>query len=246
MPSHPSAWPSTSPLAFEWVPAVRCGACQPHSYARCRCSFWRQHRCANAAPALARQTPGLKVSDNKRFLVTADGRPFFWLGDTAWELFHRPTREDVSRYLRKRAEQRFTVIQAVALAEFDGLERAECLRPSAARQQRPDDPRRQGRRRTTTTGITSTSSSSRRDRSGSTSRSCRRGVTSGRSIAASGRRSSRRRTPKRTARGSASATRTRRTSSGSSAATARSTPTRTSRSSGRWRAGSAPATAART
>ena len=76
---------------------------------------------ANAAPALARQTPGLKVSDNKRFLVTADGRPFFWLGDTAWELFHRPTREDVSRYLRKRAEQRFTVIQAVALAEFDGL-----------------------------------------------------------------------------------------------------------------------------
>ena len=76
---------------------------------------------ANAAPAIARQTPGLKVSDNKRFLVTADGRPFFWLGDTAWELFHRPTREDVSRYLRKRAEQRFTVIQAVALAEFDGL-----------------------------------------------------------------------------------------------------------------------------
>ena len=61
------------------------------------------------------------MSDNKRFLVTADGRPFFWLGDTAWELFHRPTREDVLRYLRKRAEQRFTVIQAVALAEFDGL-----------------------------------------------------------------------------------------------------------------------------
>ena len=76
---------------------------------------------AQAAPAPARQTPGLQVSDNKRFLVTPDGRPFFWLGDTAWELFHRPTREDVTRYLRKRAEQRFTVIQAVALAEFDGL-----------------------------------------------------------------------------------------------------------------------------
>jgi len=76
---------------------------------------------ANATPALARQMPALRVSDNQRFLVTADGRPFFWLGDTAWELFHRPTREDVTRYLRKRAEQRFTVIQAVALAEFDGL-----------------------------------------------------------------------------------------------------------------------------
>src|SRR3954467_15643353 len=63
----------------------------------------------------------LKVSDNKRFLVTSDGTPFFWLGDTAWELFHRASREDAQRYLRKRAEQRFTVVQAVALAEFDGL-----------------------------------------------------------------------------------------------------------------------------
>ena len=53
--------------------------------------------------------PGLAVSDNKRFLVTADGRPFFWLGDTAWELFHRLNREDAHRYLRNRAERRFTV-----------------------------------------------------------------------------------------------------------------------------------------
>jgi hypothetical protein len=69
----------------------------------------------------ARGLPGLRVSENDRFLVTADGRPFFWLADTAWELFHRLTREDADRYLRKRAEQHFTVIQAVALAEFDGL-----------------------------------------------------------------------------------------------------------------------------
>jgi len=63
----------------------------------------------------------LRVSDNRRFLVTDDGRPFFWLGDTAWELFHRLTREDAERYLSNRASLRFTVIQAVALAEFDGL-----------------------------------------------------------------------------------------------------------------------------
>ena len=63
----------------------------------------------------------LKVSDNHRFLVTEDGQPFFWLGDTAWELFHRLNREDALRYLRNRASLRFTVIQAVALAEFDGL-----------------------------------------------------------------------------------------------------------------------------
>jgi hypothetical protein len=63
----------------------------------------------------------LKVSANKRFLVTADGKPFFWLGDTAWELFHRLNREEAEKYLKNRAEKGFTVIQAVALAELDGL-----------------------------------------------------------------------------------------------------------------------------
>jgi hypothetical protein len=71
--------------------------------------------------AQGRALPRLRVSDNKRFLVTADGRPFFWLGDTAWELFHRLDRADAGRYLENRAKLGFTVIQAVALAEFDGL-----------------------------------------------------------------------------------------------------------------------------
>jgi hypothetical protein len=64
--------------------------------------------------------PKLKVSANKRFLVTEDGQPFFWLGDTAWELFHRLNREEARRYLETRARQGFSVIQAVALAEIDG------------------------------------------------------------------------------------------------------------------------------
>ena len=29
-----------------------------------------------------------------------DGTPFFWLGDTAWELFHRLNREDAEYYLK--------------------------------------------------------------------------------------------------------------------------------------------------
>ncbi len=65
--------------------------------------------------------PRLKVSDNKRFLVKTDGTPFFYLGDTAWELFHRLNREEADRYLKNRADKGFTVIQAVALAELDGL-----------------------------------------------------------------------------------------------------------------------------
>jgi hypothetical protein len=63
----------------------------------------------------------LRVSENRRFLVREDGSPFFYLGDTAWELFHRCDREEADRYLRNRAEKGFTVIQAVVLAELDGL-----------------------------------------------------------------------------------------------------------------------------
>ena len=74
-----------------------------------------------AAFSVAAQTSGLRISDNHRFLIYDDGRPFFYLGDTAWELFHRLNREDAERYLRNRAAKGFTLIQAVALAEFDGL-----------------------------------------------------------------------------------------------------------------------------
>ena len=60
------------------------------------------------------------ISDNKRFLLK-DGKPFFWLGDTGWELFHRLSREEADKYLKRRSGQGFTIVQAVVLAEFDGL-----------------------------------------------------------------------------------------------------------------------------
>ena len=63
----------------------------------------------------------LRVSDARRYLQQENGTPFFWLGDTAWELFHRLDREEASRYLENRADKGFTVIQAVVLAELDGL-----------------------------------------------------------------------------------------------------------------------------
>ncbi len=61
------------------------------------------------------------VHADGRFFQTATGDPFFWLGDTAWELFHRLTLAEAEHYLTDRARKGFTVIQAVALAEFDGL-----------------------------------------------------------------------------------------------------------------------------
>ncbi len=71
--------------------------------------------------ASAASLPQLKVSENQRFLVNAGGRPFFYLADTAWELFHKLNREEAKVYLKNRADLHFTVIQAVALAELDGL-----------------------------------------------------------------------------------------------------------------------------
>lgn len=67
------------------------------------------------------QIPRIQVSDNGHFLVTETGAPFFWLGDTVWEMFHRFDRKEIDFYLSNRQAKRFTVIQAVLLAEMDGL-----------------------------------------------------------------------------------------------------------------------------
>lgn len=63
----------------------------------------------------------ITVSENQRHFVNESGEPFFWLGDTAWELFHKLSREEATEYLENRSKKGFTVIQAVVLAENDGL-----------------------------------------------------------------------------------------------------------------------------
>jgi hypothetical protein len=59
----------------------------------------------------------VQVSENKRFLVHEDGTPFFYLGDTAWELLHHLKREEAEGYLENRRQKGLTVIQAVVLIE---------------------------------------------------------------------------------------------------------------------------------
>lgn len=101
---------------------------------------------AGAAVALASDATlstrlgDLKVSPNHRYLTYNDGRPFFYLGDTAWELFHRLNREEVDLYLDDRAAKRFTVIQAVALAEFDGVRAPNSYGETPLRDQDPTKP----------------------------------------------------------------------------------------------------------
>ena len=55
----------------------------------------------------------VEVSDDGRFLQHADGTPFFWLGDTAWNGALLATADDWDAYLTTRKEQKFTAIQFV-------------------------------------------------------------------------------------------------------------------------------------
>lgn len=59
--------------------------------------------------------PYLKVSENKRFLVTENIKPFFWLADTGWLLFSKLTREEAELYLDDRRQKGFNVIQVMVL-----------------------------------------------------------------------------------------------------------------------------------
>ena len=66
----------------------------------------------------------VKVSADGHSLQYEDGTGFFWLGDTAWELFHRLTKEEIEKYLENRRQKGFNVIQAVVLAEMEWLTKA--------------------------------------------------------------------------------------------------------------------------
>jgi hypothetical protein len=83
--------------------------------------------------ARAEEPPALKVSKNGRFLVTADGRPFFWLGDTAWRLQLLPP-DDLAFYLDARRSQGFNVIQGPVLtrdsADYRGVSNDDPAHPN--------------------------------------------------------------------------------------------------------------------
>ncbi|HEX2036204.1 MAG TPA: DUF4038 domain-containing protein [Chloroflexota bacterium] len=59
----------------------------------------------------------MRVSANRRHLEV-DGRPFFYLADTAWKLLSVPTEAEADIYLRTRQEQGFTVVMPVIATEI--------------------------------------------------------------------------------------------------------------------------------
>lgn len=58
--------------------------------------------------------PELSISTNQRYFM-ADGKPFFWLGDTGWLLLTKLNREESEKYLETRRQQGFNVIQVMVV-----------------------------------------------------------------------------------------------------------------------------------
>lgn len=64
----------------------------------------------------------IRVSGNGRYFVDEHGAPFFWLGDTQWELFRCFSVEDAQAVLERRKAQGFSVMQVMitGLGNGDG------------------------------------------------------------------------------------------------------------------------------
>lgn len=65
----------------------------------------------------------LKISSNGRFFVE-NSKPFFWLGDTAWLLFKKCSREEALKYLETRKAQGFNVVQVMVLHDLKDAKNA--------------------------------------------------------------------------------------------------------------------------
>src|SRR5687768_2858787 len=73
--------------------------------------------CALAADSTAwagSSLPVIEVSPNSRFLQTTAGTPFFWMGDTAWQLY-RLNPAELEQYYTNRSQKGFNVIQGPTL-----------------------------------------------------------------------------------------------------------------------------------
>ncbi len=62
----------------------------------------------------------IRVSVDGRYFVDQDGKPFFWLGDTQWELFHAFSLADAHAILADRKAKGFTVLQVMLTGVGDG------------------------------------------------------------------------------------------------------------------------------
>lgn len=71
-----------------------------------------------ACGAAEGQNTGIHISGNGRYFVDTAGQPFFWQGDTEWELFHAFSVADAKALLLERHNQGFNVIQVMVAGVY--------------------------------------------------------------------------------------------------------------------------------
>lgn len=96
--------------------------------------------CLSIAAFAQKEHGSLETTQNGHYIQYADGTPFFWLGDTAWELFHRLTLKEIEQYLDNRKSKGFNVVQAVLIAELDGMKTPNKYGQFALNDDDPDQP----------------------------------------------------------------------------------------------------------
>jgi len=64
----------------------------------------------------------IRVSDNGRYFVDAEGKPFYFLADTQWELFRRYSLADAKLILENRKAKGFTVVMVMLTGVGPGTE----------------------------------------------------------------------------------------------------------------------------
>lgn len=75
--------------------------------------------CCTALAVGAGDTGRIAVAPGGHFFQYQDGRPFFWLADTAWLMFDRLTPEETKTYLYDRHEKGFNVVQVMVIRGDD-------------------------------------------------------------------------------------------------------------------------------
>ena len=76
---------------------------------------------ANLGPLDAAPGP-IRVSENGRYFVDADSKPFYFLADTQWELFRRYSLADAKLILENRKAKGFTVVMVMLTGVGPGTE----------------------------------------------------------------------------------------------------------------------------
>jgi hypothetical protein len=78
------------------------------------------------------QTTGnsfLNISKNGRYFTDENGKPFFWQGDTEWELFHLFTVSEAKSLLLERRNQGFNVIQVMVTGVYPEWGQMQGMKP---------------------------------------------------------------------------------------------------------------------